>query len=296
MVAIVAVLALLQLGNAQEQEIIPGNRVNITVLGYPELSKSVLVNRDGTTDYPLLANVPIDGMSISDLKEILMPILTRQIERPRLFINISEYVIMHVRVLGAVQSPGVHSAVAPIDLQGALSLAGGATDEADLRTIKIVRKEGDLNTTINIDLPGSMLSDSAQAGIVEIMDGDLVVVPMLGRNSYVRVLGAVHSPGPYIPMPGENVLDIINRAGGADKDRSLRRVMFFHRQDGRTTSIRLDIRGLIRKGREAEIPIVEPGDVVVVEEYNEYASFAYWAMFMRDISYFLTAIILINRL
>ena len=62
-----------------EQLIAPGNVLNITVPGYPELSKSVVVRQDGMTDYPMLANIPIDGMTTSELKELLLTLLTRYV-------------------------------------------------------------------------------------------------------------------------------------------------------------------------------------------------------------------------
>ena len=182
-----------------ELQIKPGNIVHITVLGYPELSKSVLVRQDGSTDYPLLANVPIDGMSVHQLQEALQPILMRFVERPKLFINVAEHIQFEVMVEGQVNNPGSHTIKGPINVQGVLSSAGGTTQLADLRKILISRRGYESQREIIVNLH-QFFVDPRNVTIPEIEDGDIIFVPMMSSASTVRVIGAVQSPGTYNPL------------------------------------------------------------------------------------------------
>ncbi len=219
----------------------PGNIVHITVLGYPELSQSVLVRKDGATDYPLLANVPIDGMTIHQLQEVLQPILARFVERPKVFISIAEHVQLEITIEGQVKNPGTFTLKGPINLQGVLSLAGGTTQLADLRSININRRDYDQYRTMTIDLY-EFFMDPKNNALPAIEDGDIIFVPIISPTSIVRVMGSVRSPGSFIPSKDENIVDMINMAGGATQDANMNRIIFITERDGRRNTEYIQLR------------------------------------------------------
>jgi len=278
-----------------ELQIKPGNIVHITVLGYPELSKSVLVRQDGSTDYPLLANVPIDGMTVHQLQEVLQPILVRFVERPKLFINVAEHVQFDITIEGQVVRPGPYTVKGPINLQGVLSFAGGTTQLADLRKIIISRRDYDSQRQIVVNLH-NFFEDAESEALPEIQDGDIIFVPLMSSNSTVRVMGAVNSPGKYNPLKDNNIADLIYTAGGPSSNGDMRRVIHISFQDGKHKTEILDIKELINSGKNDKIPLVFPGDIIVVKENNWWQERSWWVSLVRDIALLLSSIVIISRL
>ena len=279
---------------AAELQIKPGNIVHITVLGYPELSKSVLVRQDGSTDYPLLANVPIDGMTIHQLQEALQPILVRFVERPKLFINVAEHIQFEITVEGQVGRPGPYTVKGPINLQGVLSIAGGTMPLADLRRVTISRRDYDSQMEIIFDL-NQFFVDQESAALPEIQDGDIIFVPIMSSTSSVRVMGAVSSPGTFNPLKDNNVADMIYMAGGPSSNGNMRHVIHISMRDGKHKTDTIDLKSLINNGKNDMIPLVYPGDIIVVRENNWWQERSWWVNLVRDIAVVLSAIIVITR-
>ena len=294
---ILLILALTRISevNGAELQVKPGNIVHITVLGYPELSKSVLVRQDGSTDYPLLANVPIGGMTVHQLQEVLQPILVRFVERPKLFINIAEHVQFDITIEGQVLRPGPYTVKGPINLQGVLSVAGGTTKLADLRKIIISRRDYESQRQIVVDLH-NFLQDAEGEALPEIQDRDIIFVPLMSSTSTVRVMGAVNSPGTYNPIKDNNIADMIYTAGGPSSNGNMRRVIYISFLEGKHKTEILNIIELINSGKNDKIPLVCPGDIIVVKENNWWQERSWWVNLVRDIALVLSSIVLISRL
>jgi protein involved in polysaccharide export with SLBB domain len=295
MLVAVSVLGWINLLTAAEGSIAPGNVISITVLGYPELSKSATVRQDGTTDYPLLYNIPIDGMTVQDLREFLMPILTRYVERPHLFVNISEFLQLQVTIQGQVVRPGNYTVQGPIDIQGLLASAGGPTTQADLSRISILRRAGDHQREIAVNL-FAFLRGKTTEPLPLIENGDIIFVPTLVNESMVRVMGAITDPGAYMPLKDENVADMIYMAGGPTARGNLNDVTLVRYQDGKYSSEALKIKSLIERGRTDLIPAVHSGDVIFVKEFNEWKQVSFWVAILRDATLILSSIVVLYRI
>jgi protein involved in polysaccharide export with SLBB domain len=278
------------------EKIKPGNVINITVLGYPELSKTIVVRADGTTEYPLLANIPIDGLTTSELGELLAPILMRYVDRPHLFINVMDYYMLKVKVLGEVKQPGVLLVEGPLDLQALIAQAGGPTQEADLRKVKIIRSHGGIKTEIAIDMYEVLQTEKLNINMPEIADGDLVIIPMATTESYVRVYGSVSRPGTYMPKLNDNIIDLINIAGGIRAEGNINNVTYISRKNGVVGNETYKIGKMIKDGLHDDIPKVYAGDIIIVQPKNEWHKFSWWLQLLRDALYLTSSILIIQRL
>ena len=286
-------IAFFATANAAEELIEPGNIVHITVLGYPELSKAVLVRQDGSTDYPLLANVPIDGMNTHQLQDALYPIVARFVEHPKLFINIADQTQIKVTIEGQVARAGIYVIEGSSSLQGALAIAGGVTSMADLRNISIVRR--DQGKDLNVDLQHYFLNHESVT-LPEIRDGDIIFVPTITSRTTVRVLGAVRNPGTFVPVQNEDVADLISMAGGPLSDGNLNHVVHIKVADGKTTSNIIELRRLLNEGHPELIPLVSPGDIIVVVEYNPWQQPSWWIRILLDVTMILSSLVILTSL
>ena len=291
-----ACFILIPAASAEDQYITVGNMVNITVLGYPELSKSVVVRQDGTTDYPLLANTPIKGLTLLELKELLFPLLTRYVERPRLFINISEYSILQIRVQGEVRNPGPYQVQGPIDLQGAISVAGGVLTSADIKNMSIIRRVDETKQIISINLY-EYLQDERAAELPEIADSDIIIVPTLTAFSYVRVLGEVRTPGNYLPIDkNTSIIDVINLAGGVLPSGDMNKIYYISSGQTEYMPQVIKVEKLWKSGQLNTIPLVKPGDIIIVGEISRWKNLSVWSQIIYSTAILISSAVILYRL
>jgi len=119
-----------------------------------------------------------------------------------------------VTVVGQVRSPGVVMVQPPGRVADAIAAAGGLGPDADLTRVKLIPRAGEPQV---LDLSG-FYRTGEQVGNLPVTDGDQIVIPEQHR---VTVLGEVTRPGLVPVTSGENILDILAKAGGATIDANL---------------------------------------------------------------------------
>ena len=220
----------------------PGDDLEITVYGAPDLSGHTRVSADGNISMPLIEYVRIAGLSSSEAEGAIEAKLRQSnvLNDPQVSIYVKEYSSSGISVIGEVAKPGFYSAVGPHRLFDVLQAAGGPTDKAANKVLISHRDQKDA-TTLYIS------KDSAEiaASNVDLQPGDTVVVPKAG---IVYVLGEVTRPGGYVlnSTGGITVLQVVAAAGGpthvasAGKTRLLRRTENGFQEQG------VDLKKLLR--------------------------------------------------
>ncbi len=203
----------------------PGDDLEITVYGAPDLSEHTRVSADGNISMPLIEYVRIAGLSSSEAEGAIEAKLRQSnvLNDPQVSIYVKEYSSSGISVAGEVAKPGFYSALGPHRLFDVLQAAGGPTDKAANEVVISHRGQEDA-TTVHISKdPVEMAASN-----VDLRPGDTVVVPKAG---IVYVLGEVTRPGGYVlnSTGGITVLQVVAVAGGpthiaaAGKTRLLRR-------------------------------------------------------------------------
>ena len=132
------------IGWGQEEKIEVGDVINIVVYEHDELTKQVTIRPDGTIDFPFVEDLPVAGITLDQLREVITARLSRYTGgRPLVMVNFAEAYTISVAVLGFVKAPGVYEIPVGSTVQGALSMAGGALPRAELERVKVVRGEDD---------------------------------------------------------------------------------------------------------------------------------------------------------
>jgi polysaccharide export outer membrane protein len=188
----------------------PGDELEITVYGAPDLSGHSRVSADGNISMPLIGYVRIAGLSSSEAEGAIEAKLRQDkvVNNPQVSVYVKEYSSSGISVTGEVAKPGFYSALGPHRLFDVLQAAGEPTDKAANKVLISHRGQVDA-TTLYIS------KDSAEiaASNVELQPGDTVVVPKAG---IVYVLGEVTRPGGYVlnSTGGITVLQVVAAAGG----------------------------------------------------------------------------------
>lgn len=160
----------------------PSDRIKIKV--YPEdeyiRGADMQVSSDGNITLPLVGKVEVAGKTlIAAEKEIAAIIDKDYIVNPEVAIEILEYGTKTkslVIVLGQVRKPGSYDFPpdkASMTLLEIISMAGGFSEVANVKKIKIIRKENGEKKVINANAEAIISGDSQD---VELQSGDVINV------------------------------------------------------------------------------------------------------------------------
>jgi len=257
-------------GYAQPQSariISAGDALQITVVNHADFSKVVVVSPEGRIHYPFLSDESIIGWRFTELEDrITRQLATVLQEAPYVIVDNAQYYAVRVSVLGQILRPGFLEVPHGIDLQGALWMAGGPSENADMTNVQIQRKAADGGIellTVNVE---RFLYEGRVADLVRMQEGDIVIVRGAPDRDKVKVFGEVQRSGSYVRPYGATVLDMIYLAGGTTGTGTLSDVRWIRRKEDQRIEEKLDIAALLRAGRTDEIPLVGQGDVIIVQK------------------------------
>ncbi len=115
--------------------------LKITVYEHPDLSLSVRVSSDGTITFPLIGSIKVSGLTEKDVQEKIRALLADGfIVNPQVSVIVEEYKDFFY-VTGEVKKPGAYQYEEGMNVLKAITLAGGFTEKASKRRIKVIRKE-----------------------------------------------------------------------------------------------------------------------------------------------------------
>ena len=277
-----AVLFYSTIAAAAAMRIKPGHIIKITVSGHPEFTSEVEVFNNGITEYPLLAGIPLDGLTSDDVKELLQSVLLRFELEPDIFVIISQTETINYQVLGEINKPARYEMEAPLNLQQAIVLAGNETEDGDLTNLRILRIENKRRVELLINLDDYFIQDSLLLP-PEVQNRDIIIIPRKSDENQVRVTGSVGNPGLYPVSPGDNILDMLQQAGGGFSERrgyatgnyysllgDMKRVIHITFVDGEPVRNVVNVYKFIQDGNYRDLPAVSPGDMIIVPQESEW--------------------------
>jgi len=220
----------------------PGDDLEITVYGAPDLSGHTRVSADGNISMPLIGYVRIAGLSSSEAEGAIEAQLRQNsiVNNPQVAVYVKEYSSSGISVAGEVAKPGFYSALGPHRLIDVLQEAGGTTDKAADKVLISHRGQNDATTVYISKDPAKMAASN-----VELEPGDTVVVP---RAGIVYILGEVTKPGGYVinSTGGITVLQVVAVAGGPTHVASAGKTRLLRRSENGFQEQRIDLKKLLR--------------------------------------------------
>ena len=213
---------------AEVYHIKKGDRLLIAVIGQPEYTHSVQVRDDGRISY-FGGDLEVVGKTSEEINKVIREFLLNEklVNNPVIMVSIASKE-NGVFVGGAVTTPGryVISPETDIDLDRAIALAGGMTENADVQQVQLIR----YNATTQSDDSSKQTKSSASTSKkpttqVETYDfsknqpnrdirvnaNDLVFVMPL---SVIEVQGEVKGPGKLFIRKKISIANALARTGG----------------------------------------------------------------------------------
>lgn len=123
----------------------PSDQIAVTVYREPDLSvPQIMIGPDGTLAIPLIGVVKAQGLTASELAEVIRSKMASGFLRnPSVSVNMLEYASHVVTVEGAVEKTGVYQFKPGAKLSTALSLASGPSRVAKLDRVAVFRQTAD---------------------------------------------------------------------------------------------------------------------------------------------------------
>ena len=191
----------------------PGDKLFIDIYGQSENYYQAEVSPDGDLILENFGPINVSGLTVENSKKRLLSRLKKVytgINQNKTFVNISVGIPRAVRVniVGEVNLPGTYNFSAFNTVYNAIYVAGGITENATLREVKLFRN----NKLVEVVDIYKFLNEGDQSSNVRLENNDLIVVgPYTNR---ISISDGVKTPGKFEIKNGETVSDLIKYAGG----------------------------------------------------------------------------------
>jgi polysaccharide export outer membrane protein len=254
-VAFVLIFSLMGVSFAQDYVVGEGDVLRIVVYDHDDLTTTARVSGDGVITFPLIGQVEVKGLTLSQIAEKITALLSDgYVINPQVNIFIQEFRSKKAFIMGEVQKPGIYVLPGQTTFMSLLSEAGGLTKDAGEKAI-IKRKANPSDkgeSVITIDL--KRLIEKGDTSLdVSIKDGDSVYITKAG---IFYVTGEVKKPDAYKYEDGLTIIKAITMAGGFTDKASKGRVKIIRKAGGKEETL---------EDLNMDEPVM-PNDVIVVPE------------------------------
>lgn len=285
-----------------------GDSVQVTVFNAPDYSGTFNVLAGGALNVPLAGEVAVEGLTLQQAADDIATRLAQYVRRPRVTVSLLAARPLQVAIAGQVIRPGSYTipaitgsadrvptaqndagAAAPT-LTQVISLAGGITQSADIRNIKVLRQSsrseaiassaGASDKEIDVDL-WQLIREGQLDADLPLQRGDRILIPKaaalspeetteLASASFspetitVNVVGEVEKPGAIELPPNAPLNQAILTAGGFTRRARKSSVSLIRLNDnGTVAKQKVDIN--FESGVDpSSNPPLRPNDTVVV--------------------------------
>jgi polysaccharide export outer membrane protein len=146
------------------QYIRPGDVVRLRIWREPDMSGEYVVDESGTVVFPRVGEYQVLEDTPRSLADRLLEDYRRYLRNP----SIDVIVLRRIRIIGAVNEPGLHLLDPTVTIADAVAQAGGATSQGDQNQVRIIRDGEELAVDVRTD---QRIADSP------IRSGDQLFVP-----------------------------------------------------------------------------------------------------------------------
>ena len=207
----------------------PGDTLQITVFGQPELSAVITVGVDGGIMVPVVGVIDVIGASPAEVAARIAQGLRNKdyLRDPQVSVEVTQVRSQMTSILGEVMRPGRYPLEGPLTLLELLAMAGGLKDTADDTAI-LLRRSSEADTAslaaaqTRLELyVGGRQAISRQVQNVPLIAGDVVYI---GPAKRFYIYGEVARAGAYPMEDGLTVMRAISLGGGLSQRASDRRI------------------------------------------------------------------------
>ncbi len=155
-----------------------GDELALKFVVNPDLNAPVLIGPDGAAAFPLISSIPVAGLTIAQLNQLLTQRYAQVLRNPQVQVMVSGYGGSQVYVAGEVKTPGVFTLKGQLTVAQVLSVAGGMLDTARLGKVVLIRQRvGEARPLVRIMDVKMLYRRGVDNDPGPVLPGDLIFVP-----------------------------------------------------------------------------------------------------------------------
>ncbi len=177
----------------QRYHIHPGDVVAVNYRYSPEYNASVSVQPDGYITLPLLGDLKVSDLTLSEAHDQVLAKARERLNDPEITIDLKEFEKPYYIVGGEVGTPGKYEIHGHMTALRAVEIAGGLKGSAKSSQILLIRPVNRLDAETKLINLKEVINKQNLNEDVEIRAGDVIVVPkthLAKVEPYVRLLNA----------------------------------------------------------------------------------------------------------
>lgn len=159
-----------------EYRIGPEDVLGINFWRDADMTGDVTVRPDGRITLPLIGDVLAAGLSPEQLKVAVHQAASKLIADPAVTIIVRQINSRKVFITGQVATPDAYPLTGPRTVMQLIALAGGLTEYADKKNIRVMRMEGGQTRSLKFNYNDVSKGKNLQQNVL-LQPGDTVVVP-----------------------------------------------------------------------------------------------------------------------
>lgn len=236
----------------------PQDRFQIQIWNRAEIEhdwRPVTVTGDGAVFVPLLGDVAVDGLTVTEVVRKLTGLYDAFIIGPQVYIEMMEYNSRQVTVIGEVNAPGRYALKGAVSLTEMIAEAGGVNKDAAAIVRLIREREGQAVPDV-FDINIAKINEGDARENVEILPDDTIIV--LTNKNIVYVSGMVKTEGFVDWEEGMTAVEAVILAGGLAEGHAGGHAKVY-RTDGNTT-----VEHRVNLKKQTERFLLQPGDIIKV--------------------------------
>ena len=153
-----------------------GDKLRIEVYKDTQLSQALQIRPDGKITLPLLGDIAAAGRTAVELRDAIAGALQEYIAKPVVTVIVTETTPQVVYVTGEVNKPGaLPIANGQMSIIQAIAMAGGFTDFANKKDIRVLRKNAAGMQTLRFNYKDA-IDDESRREPLPLLPGDTVIV------------------------------------------------------------------------------------------------------------------------
>ena len=116
-----------------------GDQISVLLYGNDNVESSVVIDREGTVNFPLLGPLVLAGIPWNEAKDLVERRVQDQLVGTKVVVSLGRLRSINVFMAGEVAQPGNFTVSALTTIIQSIYLAGGITDKGSYRDIQVIR-------------------------------------------------------------------------------------------------------------------------------------------------------------
>ncbi len=201
-----SVNALHEIPTPEEFSLGVGDEIDFSVWRHDDLERKLVVDPVGNVYFPLIGEVLVEGMTLSELRKEVSHRLEHYLVDPTIDIHVTTIKSQKVHIFGEVKSPSTIALGQKMFIWEAIASAGGFTNDANKNDVLLIRTVDGTSTPFHLDLQKMIENGDLNQGYY-LANNDVLYIPPSSIVNVERFMTRVNNIiNPFVTLERSIIL------------------------------------------------------------------------------------------